>query len=270
MNMEDIGDSRDADVQDAQAEPDTTDASFPGGLQALIPQWQRRRAPFKFRFEEELPPANFDLATLREVIVAPETSDLPKGHTDFSKRIHDMNTEFAGKNFLCLLNALLIMNLRKREYPAQAVPLFLRLWQEEDEVLLAQLNGRWLISSVITFATHGVTEADRRIGQSLNVFFSLMKLYESERAYSGRMADQPDVRLKKPVGQLPLDMPHFNLASGDLEADLLGPLWLEALQAPGAGRLAQHLLTRMNHDPCTLFRRFSQMRDKTAGSFEMT
>lgn len=251
-------------MEEDNAESDRDDGSFPGGIQALIPHWQRRREPFHYLFEEELPPANFDLSALRNVIVTPDTSELPPDHTQFSLRIREMQTTFEGKSFLCLLNSLLIMSLRKREVPPQAAPLFLRLWQEEDEVLMAQLNGRWLISSVITFATFGATEADRRIGQSLSVFFSLMKLYESERLYSGRMAEQADEPTKKPIGKLPMDMPHFNLLSGDLEADLLGPLWIEALNAPGAGRLAQKLLTQMNHDPGTLFRRFAHMRNRRA------
>ena len=249
-------------MEDVTARTGSGGVTFPGGFQTLIPQWQQRRQPFKYLFEEELPPADFDLAALREVIVSPETSELPADHNQFSLRIREMKTTFAGKSFLCLLNALLIISLRKSEAPPQAAPLFRRLWQEEDATLLAQMNGRWLISSVITFATHGATEADRRIGQSLNVFFSLMKLYESERLYSGRLAELADEALKKPIGKLPMDMPDFHLLSGDLEADLLGPLWIEALNAPGAGRLAQHLLTQMNHDPRTLFRRLSNMRVK--------
>ena len=234
--------------------------SFVGGLQSLIPQWQRRRVPLKYLFDEELPPADFDLAALRDVLVEPETAKLPPDHTPFTLHIREMKSMFRGKSFLCFLNALLIISLRKREAPPQAAPLFRRLWQEEDAVLLNELSGRWLISSVITFATHGNTEADRRIGQSLNILFSLTKLYESERLYSGRLADHADKALRRPIGKLPLDMPEFNLMGGDLEADLLAPLWIEALNAPGAGRLAQHLLTQLNRDPRTLFRRLSTMR----------
>lgn len=235
--------------------------SHPGGIASLADQWMRRRAPFAFVRGERLPAADVDLAAMRGQIVTRPPDPRPgMPQTRYSERLRGARKEFAGRSALCLLNALVIMNLRKSSYPPRAPQLFLRLWREEADTLLAELDGRWLISSIITFADHGETEADRRIGQSLNILFSLMKLYEAERLYSGLQAYEPFDATRRTTGSLPMGMPNFAIRTGDLEANLLVPLLHEAEAAPAAGRLATHLLDRLNRDPRGLFRRLALMR----------
>lgn len=243
---------------------DPPQETFPKNMAGLIGQARKRRARLLFAAGEGLPPLDADLDELARARVPAMQPDLPPGHSSFARKYHELATEFAGASQLALTNALLIANLRKRSFPGQAPALFRRIWTEEARLLLAELPSRWLVSSLITFADHGETEADRRIGQSLGMLFSLMKLYEAERQFSGLEASRPFSLVGRKISPLPLDMRPFGLIGGDLEAHLFRPLILEAAKAPVAGPLAEELLARLNRDPGNIFRRLKLMREKRA------
>ncbi|WP_444665592.1 hypothetical protein [Cereibacter changlensis] len=231
--------------------------TYPGGAEALIAHWQQRRAPLDQAPGESLPLAA-DLAALAHQPVLPEPSRPASGQ---SRKLQELRAELAGQSELALLNALCIAHLRKRGFPPEAPPLFRRIWTEQGEALLKSLDSRWLISSIITFADHGETEAQRRLGASMQVLFSLMKLYEAERLHSGHAPQQPFRLNRRAAAPLPLGMTGFSIASGGLDVNLLAPIWDEALRTPVAGPLACHLLERMNADPGTVFRRLAMMRE---------
>jgi hypothetical protein len=128
--------------------------------------------------------------------------------------------------------------------------------------LLDTLPTRWLISAVITFAEHGVTEADRNLAARMNMLFSLMKIYEAERAFSGKAPQTPFRTQDRNKSPLPMGMKDFSVLKGDLEANLLAPLWRDAEHAPATGNLTRHLLNTLNTDDGTVFRRFAIMREK--------
>ena len=169
--------------------------------------------------------------------------------------------ELQGHSELALLHGLLVSHLRKHTYPPEAPALFLRLWAEEENWLLEKLPTRWLISAVITFAKVGQCEADRMTGQSMNLLFSMMKIYEAERCYSGNAPQKPFKIKDRNKTPLPMGMKDFSILNGDLEAHLLAPIWRDAGHAPAAGRLARHLLNLLDTDDGTVFRRFALMRD---------
>ncbi len=234
--------------------------TYPTGLDDLIPQWQKRRGRLGFATGEALAPLDTDLAALAARQLPAEVPALPLPASGHAIKRHALMTELAGHSELALLNGLLIAHLRKRRQPAHAAALFQRLWAEQGDALRAELSTRWLISSVITFADHGVKESQRRLGQSLNILFSLMKLYEFERLFSGVPPDTAFAPRRGKRPPLPLDMPEFSLATGGLDVNLLAPLWAEALHEPVVGPLACHLLNRLNADSGTLFRRIALMR----------
>lgn len=234
--------------------------SYPDAPRALIDRWQERRAPLRFGPGEALPPLEADLALLAATPL-PLSRPEPSGPlSSFGQKRHALATELAGGTELQLLHALLISCLRKRAWPEQAPALFRRIWAEQSDILRDSLPTRWLISAAITFADHGADERQRRLGQSLNLLFSLMKLYEFERLHSGLAPDEafrPGHRAKAP---LPLDMPSFSLGSGGLDINLLAPIWAEAREDALLGPLACHLLEALNRDSGTLFRRLGTMR----------
>lgn len=231
--------------------------SFPGGIAALLPVYQKRRALLT---GADLPPPDVDFRALAAQPLPPQTLPRPDGLSRVDKKRHMLLGELHGQTELALLHGLLVSHLRKHSYPDGAPALFLRLWAEQETWLLDNLPTRWLISALITFADHGAVEADRRIGQSFNILFSLMKIYEAERAFSGLPPQKPFRVRDRNKSPLPMGMQDFSILQGDLEAHLLAPLWRDAGDAPAAGRLARHLLTLLDRDDGSVFRRLALMR----------
>lgn len=232
------------------------DETYPGGAEALIAHWEKRRAALGFGPGEALPPLDADLGWF----AARKVGDVPAGRSSFAVKRAALAAELAGFSELALLNAVLISCLRKRSWPDHAPALFCRIWAEHGAALIAELPLRWLISSAITFADHGPTEGDRKVGQSLNLLFSMMKIYEFERTFSGVAPDRPHGIGKRAKAALPMGMQDFSLASGGLDINLLAPIWRDATAAGAVGPIACHLLEALNTDAGTVFRRLSAMR----------
>ncbi len=235
--------------------------TFPGGIASLLAQYQKRRALLN---GADLPPPDVDFNALAAMPLPPQDLPRPDGLTRVEKKRHMLLGELAGHSELALLHGLLISHLRKHTYPDGAPALFLRLWAEQEDWLLQNLPTRWLISAVITFAEHGVTEADRNLAARMNMLFSLMKIYEAERAFSGKAPQDPFRTQDRNKSPMPMNMKDFSVLQGDLEAHLLAPLWRDAEKAPAIGNLTRHLLTTLNTDDGTVFRRFALMRAKAA------
>ncbi|MCK0094893.1 hypothetical protein MWU60_04880 [Yoonia sp. F2084L] len=235
--------------------------TFPGGIVSLLAQYQKRRALLT---GADLPPPDVDFNALAAMPLPPQDLPRPDGLTRVEKKRHMLLGELTGHSELALLHGLLISHLRKHTYPDGAPALFLRLWAEQEDWLLQNLPTRWLISAVITFAEHGVTEADRNLAARMNMLFSLMKIYEAERAFSGKAPQDPFRTQDRNKSPMPMNMKDFSVLQGDLEAHLLAPLWRDAEKAPAIGNLTRHLLTTLNTDDGTVFRRFALMRAKAA------
>lgn len=239
--------------------------TFPGGIASLLPQYQKRRALLT---GEDLPPQEVDFKALAAMPLPPQVMPRPDGLSRTDKKRHMLLGELAGQSELAMLHGMLISHLRKHTYPDGAPALFLRLWAEEEAWLLAHLQTRWLISAVITFAEHGQTEADRNLAARMNILFSLIKIFEAERCFSGKSAQEPFRIKDRNKAPLPMGMKDFSVLQGDLEAHLLAPLWRDAGHAPAIGNLVRHLLTALNEDDGTVFRRFALMRQTAAKARE--
>ncbi|MDP5084067.1 MAG: hypothetical protein NWQ23_01510 [Yoonia sp.] len=240
--------------------------TFPSGISGLLPAYQKRRALLTYEAGEELPALDVDFRALAAIPLPPQVLPRPDGLSRVAKKRHMLLGELAGHSELALLHGLLISHLRKHTYPDGAPALFLRLWAEEEAWLLENLPTRWLISAVITFAEHGPTEADRNLAARMNMLFSLMKIYEAERCFSGKSAQEPFRVKDRNKSPLPMGMQDFSVLQGDLEAHLLAPLWRDAQHAPSIGTLVRHLLDLLNTDDSTVFRRFALMRAAAAKS----
>lgn len=231
--------------------------TYPGAPASLIALWDKRRGPMAFGPGEAWPE---DLAGLLVTLVPDPLPPLPAGAGAHATKQHEIAGEFAGKPALFAVHGLIVAHLRKRRAPKGTASLFRRMWTEQSGVLIEGLPTRWLISAAITFGEHGETEGERTLGRELSVLFSLMKLYEFERLFSGHLPDQafaPSARRKAP---LPMGMQPFSLVSGGLDVNLLAPIWARAEGEPVLGPLALALLDRLNGEPGTLFRRLAAMR----------
>lgn len=260
LSQDDDEDLPQAPWVETDDDTDGPSQTYSDAPESLISLWMNRRKRLIFARDEALPPLDVDLAPLLATPI-PECEPLTGTEvSSHAKKLHEIRTELVGRPELAALNGVLIAHLRKRRYPDHAPALFRRIWTETGSALMHALPGRWLISSVITFGDHGETEAQRRIGLSMNVFMSLMKLYEYERMSAGLEPGRP--LPPRPVGgkRLPLGMPNFALLGVGLDINLLAQLWQEAESEPVAGALACHLLQKLNEDPGNLFRRIGIMR----------
>lgn len=238
--------------------------TYPDGFEGVNARWEERRDPLTARDGEGLPPLNCDLASMASERMPDPPAPLVKPASSFAFKSHALAKELAGASRLAHLNALLIAHLRRRAWPDHAPALFCRLWTEHADDLIAELNARWLVSSLQTFADHGQTEAQRRVGSSLGLLFSMMKLYEFERTFSGTEPAEPHRLGKRAKVPLPMEMDDFSLKSGGLDYNMLAPLWRDAGADPVIAPLAQHLLEMLNRDNGTVFRRIQTMRERIA------
>ncbi len=235
--------------------------TYKGGIETVITTYEARRAPLPEAEGALLPPLQIDLAPLAEAVV-PDPADGPHAPpflNNGQRKIYQLRQELQGRSELTVLHGLTISHLRKRGFPGHAPQLFHRLWAEQGRHLLDQLDARWLVSAITTFGDHGQTAAQRATGLAMSTLFGMMKLYESERLYSGRGPDQPFALASKTRAKLPLQMDAYSLTSGGLDANLIARLWQEAEGDAVIRPLAHHLLDLLIHDPGGVFRRLSVM-----------
>ncbi|SMP30486.1 hypothetical protein [Shimia sagamensis] len=237
--------------------------TYPGGYAYMMERYDGRREPFDFG-SEDLPPLDVNLSVLKTVVVTEQAAK--KGPADpktsWARKRRQIAEEFIGLSELAFLNAQLISNLRKRDSPPQTTALFCRLWAEESEHLIAELNLRWLVSSAQTFADHGDTPAQREAGQGLRMLFGMMKLYEFERTFSGLEPSKEHGFGKRLKTRLPLDMESFSLVHGGLDINILAPIWEMGKSDPVIAPLVDHLMQELIEEPGGVFRRLAQMRAK--------
>ncbi|KMK67089.1 glycosyltransferase family 2 protein [Puniceibacterium sp. IMCC21224] len=239
--------------------------TYPGGIQAVLSQMEGRRDAFSYAPGEGLPPPNIVLEPLAQACVTDPRHDPEEqepARSSYARKRRVLRQEFAGASELCCLNGLLIAHLRKREVPDHAAPLFLRLWTEQAPHLLAHLNPRWLVSSITTFGDHGATPVQRSVGLALSVLFGTMKLYETERLYSGLPPERAFALDAKVKATLATEMDAYAITAGGLDVNMLGRLWQEAQGDAVIAPLAHHLLDLLIHDDRTLFRRLMTMRKR--------
>lgn len=226
----------------------------------MLERYNARRKPYRPE-AVALPPLDADLGALAAQIVTNDDLAI-QTPTRWARKRARIAREFPGKSQLALLNALLISNLRKDSAPAHAPGLFQRLWREQHEHLIAQLDLRWKVSSVMTFADHGETDVQRQVGQALRMLFSMMKLYEFERLFSSQPPDQPYPVKHRLRTALPLEMEDYSIRKGGLDVNILAPVWELALTDPVIAPLADHLMQELNRDPANIFRRLHKMRQQ--------
>lgn len=233
--------------------------AYPDGMDGILKQMNARRRPLGFAKGEALPPLDCDLSALAQEVVA-RPGPKPATASDHARKSWEIARELAGQNALLHLNGLLIAHLRKSDQPRHTAALFLRLWTEQSELLLREMDLRWKVSSLTTFGDHGETAAQRSTGLGLATLFGTMKLYESERLFSGRDADRPFTLDGRVKGTLPLDMNAYSLTDGGLDVNMIGRFWEEAETDDVIRPLAHDVLHRLIDDPRTVFRRLHRLR----------
>ena len=243
------------------APPLQSEFTYPNGFADLAEAVASRRPPYPDMAAVLQRVSAPGLAALRDrTLHAPAAPDLPAGDMTASDKYLDLCREFDGQPEILALHALTIAASRRADPPELAGTLFRQIWRDHGHLLLDHLNRRWQLSALQTFRDFGETEVQRRAASQLTVFFALTKLYETERLYSGTKARSPFPIDNRAHGGLPMKLTGYSLRGGDLDRNLLGLLWQDAEQDPLLRPLACRLLTDLNRDRASLFRRLRLMR----------
>ncbi|MBR9842241.1 MAG: hypothetical protein GYB25_03715 [Rhodobacteraceae bacterium] len=241
--------------------PFQSEFTYPNGFADLANEVASRRAPYP-EMEDVLRLVSAPgLAALCETLIrapAPDETDIP--HKPASAKYLELCREFDGQPEILALHALTIAASRRADPPEIARTLFLEIWRDHGRFLLDHLDRRWQLSALQTFRDFGETEIQRRSASDLTVFFALTKLYETERLFSGTKARKPFSIEDRARGGLPMELVGYSLRAGDLDRNLLGMLWQDAEEDPVLRPLACRLLTDLNRDRSSLFRRLRLMR----------
>jgi hypothetical protein len=234
--------------------------TYANGFDGVIAQMEKRMAPIAYGEGEQPFALDMALAPLRDKPMHHEAAELGRSRSDYARKYRELAREFHGRPALLHLHGLLIAHSRRQEQPLHFPALFARLWDEHADFLLEHLDARWLVSAATTFGDHGLTPQQRQIGQSLSMLFNVMKLYETERLFSGHAADRPFALDRRAGGKLPMQMDAFSITGGGLDVNMLGRLWQQSSQDSTIRPLAEHLLTLLIEDDKTVFRRLRTMR----------
>lgn len=213
-------------------------------------------------FGDAVPSADVDLdiARTRRVVPPEGPREDPGTREDFAVKARNLARDFAGQSEILLINAKLVALSRRRAMPDHVPALFQRLWREHHAFLVERLDARWLLSSALTMADLGETETQRLVAAQLSTLLSMLKLYETERLFSGKLPDEvfPPGRARPEC--LALGFEPFAILGGDLDRALITGIWRRSEADPVAHELARALIEPLLADDRGLFRRLRKMR----------
>ena len=110
-----------------------------------------------------------------------------------------LKSEFKGQSELCYTHAKIIVLIRRDFEAKKYFAIFERLWQEEKDFLLKNLNTRWLISATDTFADYSDDDSIRSLSVACSCLLNTVKIQESERFITNAKSSIDD---KKRIARL--------------------------------------------------------------------
>ncbi|QFT99531.1 hypothetical protein FIU85_19605 [Roseovarius sp. THAF8] len=236
------------------------DQVYPGGFASLVRRFESKRTQFT-NWQDLLPPVDADLSPYFQATVSPGPVPPRRKTRDIYEKHEDFSAQLAGYSEAHVLNAILIAVLRRRDPPDEALSLFFRLWSEHGARLVKDMPVRWMVSSATTFADHGRTGDQRACGMGLAVLFDTIKLYESERSYSGLSGRKLfSLRPGEKRHSMPFAVTRYSFKSGDLDKNMLARLWLLSEADATIAPLARAMLRLVVSDTRTVFSRVQRMK----------
>ncbi len=172
---------------------------------------------------------------------------------DLDDHIAMLHDEFIGRSRLEFYNVILTVLLRRGYNTSSNFLLFRRLWNEEANFLVGELDSRWLISACDTFTDHSEDKEEIAFACAGTLFMNTVKLYETERHALGATSAQP---YKEFTGRVSLfdGLTAFMIGNGDMIKNLA-----ERLRKSGGGcptaLIVQELFRRAQQND-TVYRRF--------------
>jgi len=92
-----------------------------------------------------------------------------------------LRDEFVDQSELCYTHAKIIVLIRRDFEAKNHFTIFEKLWREEKDYLLKNLNMRWLISATDTFADFSDDDTVKSLSVACSCLLNTVKMQESER-----------------------------------------------------------------------------------------
>ena len=125
---------------------------------------------------------NEDISDLKQKVINTEKIKYTHGSkNDIEDHMEDLRSEFSGQSELCYTIAKIIVLIRRNYKTEKYFDLFEKIWLNEYEFLLKNLNTRWLISSSDTFADQTKDQTELAYAIACSCLINSVKISESER-----------------------------------------------------------------------------------------
>jgi hypothetical protein len=166
---------------------------------------------------------------------------------------------FSGQSALLFHHAMLIVLIRREIELEQALTEFFRVWAEQGDFLLQELDLRWLKSACDTLVDHGRTPAERSVAVAGSILVNVVKLYETERQVEDIPAAMSGRQYRRSM--LFEGLKTFKIGRGDMVRNLAQRVrGISGVEQP-AGTILAELFKRMHRNDTVFQRALIQNRD---------
>lgn len=156
-----------------------------------------------------------DLDLVSREIVDGDNVQIMIGRRDnFVDHCNDLMKEFYGKRQILFLHAVLNVQIRRGMDSEKSFEMLSRIWVEKNEILLSELNSRWLISCCDSIMDFSGDVCERYMACLGSTFINTIKLYETERILS-RGCFEDIEKLRNPM-HLFDGLTSFSVGYGDM------------------------------------------------------
>lgn len=208
-----------------------------------------------------LPPVKFNIAAAFNARLPDNVTAEPGDRRDFVAHEAALRARLGGHREIEFLNALAISYLRRRTpHEDHARALFFRIWDECGEDLVKDMNTRWLISTLMTFADHGRTEEERSAGALGYLYGAMLVASETERAYWPEGAAPEIEATSASTERFGLNgAPPFELGTSDHLTNLHAFIYRHGRTSAVTAPIVERLMLRVRYSD-TMFSRFDEAR----------
>lgn len=213
--------------------------------------------------------SNSDYETLKNNIIEGEKIEQYESEAfgDLTKHMTHLRTSFQGQPEILFYHAKLIVMIRREYKVDQHFKAFCKLWQEQSDFLLKNLNLRWIISACDTFIDHSEDDTLKALCFAVVWQVNTLNMYESERHYwNTNQLDYTDYKGNKiPQGSLHLllfdGLEGILPERGDTLRNMRWRMNNMAKLNPIGGAIMLEVFNRLNHR-YSVYSRFKPLHKK--------
>jgi len=122
-----------------------------------------------------------DFSRQRKVVIDGDKTHYTHGSSnDLEEHFVALRDEFIDQSELCYTHAKIIVLIRRDFEAKNHFTIFEKLWEEEKDYLLKNLNIRWLISATDTFADLSDDDTIKSLSIACSCLLNTVKIQESE------------------------------------------------------------------------------------------